>query len=196
VSLAGGAPELWPALGLSSKRNRLPQEEKAESKKPVHHHTSISVPFLFCSTGAESPQRRKTMKRNALGVVLAAGLLSWAAAPAMAHHSFAAEFDSNKPVTLMGTITKVEFQNPHIYFYIDVKEADGKVVNYAVEGGTPNQLRRQGWGRDSLKVGETVTVQGFSARKADAHVVNGRTVILADGRRVFGFSGAGEPTNP
>ena len=137
------------------------------------------------------------MKRNLLGVVLAAGVLSWGSAPAVAHHSFAAEFDSNRPVTLTGTITRVEFQNPHIYFYIDVKEADGKVVNYAVEGGTPNQLRRQGWGRDSLKIGEAVTVQGFSARKPDAHVVNGRTVILADGRRVFGFSGGGEPgTNP
>ena len=136
------------------------------------------------------------MIRKTLGVLLAAGVVSWTGAPAAAHHSFAAEFDSNKPVTLMGTITKVEFQNPHIYFYIDVKGADGKVVNYAVEGGTPNQLRRQGWGRDSLKVGETVTVQGFSARKPEAHVVNGRTVILADGRRVFGFSGAGEPTNP
>jgi hypothetical protein len=137
------------------------------------------------------------MKRNVLGVLLAACVLSWATAPAVAHHSFAAEFDSNKPVTLTGTITNVEFQNPHIYFYIDVKEADGKVVNYAVEGGTPNQLRRQGWGRDSLKIGETVTVQGFSARKPDAHVVNGRTVFLSDGRRVFGFSGAGEPgTNP
>ena len=133
------------------------------------------------------------MKSHVLGVLLAAGVLSWGAAPAVAHHAFAAEFDSNKPVTLTGTITKVEFQNPHIYFYIDVKEADGKVVNYAVEGGTPNQLRRQGWGRDSLKIGEAVTVQGFSARKADAHVVNGRTVILADGRRVFGFSGADEP---
>jgi Family of unknown function (DUF6152) len=136
------------------------------------------------------------MKRNGLGLVLAAGVLSGTAVPAIAHHSFAAEFDANKPVTLMGTITKVEFQNPHIYFYIDVKEADGRVVNYAVEGGTPNQLRRQGWGRESLKVGETVTVEGFAARKADAHVVNGRTVILADGRRVFGFSGAGEPATP
>ena len=137
------------------------------------------------------------MTRHVLGVLVAACVLSWAAAPVVAHHSFAAEFDSNKPVTLTGTITSVEFQNPHIYFYIDVKEADGKVVNYAVEGGTPNQLRRQGWGRDSLKIGETITVQGFGARKPDAHVVNGRTVILADGRRVFGFSGAGEPgTNP
>lgn len=133
------------------------------------------------------------MKPNVLGALLAAYALSWPASPLMAHHSFAAEFDSNKPVTLTGTITKVEFQNPHIYFYIDVKQADGRVVNYAVEGGTPNQLRRQGWGRDSLKVGETVTVQGFSARKPDVLVVNGRTVILADGRRVFGFSGADEP---
>ena len=136
------------------------------------------------------------MKLHTLGVLLAASVLSSWAVPVAAHHSFAAEFDSNKPVTLMGTITKVEFQNPHIYFYIDVKQPDGKVINYAVEGGTPNQLRRQGWGRDSLKIGETVTVQGFAARKADAYVVNGRTVILADGRRVFGFSGAGEPANP
>jgi hypothetical protein len=133
------------------------------------------------------------MKPIVLGALLAAYALSWPASPLMAHHSFAAEFDSNKPVTLTGTITKVEFQNPHIYFYIDVKQADGTVVNYSVEGGTPNQLRRQGWGRDSLKIGETVTVQGFSARKPDVFVVNGRTVILADGRRVFGFSGADEP---
>ena len=132
------------------------------------------------------------MKPHVIAALLATCAL-WPPSLSMAHHSFAAEFDSDKPVTLTGTITKVEFQNPHIYFYIDVKQADGTIVNYAVEGGTPNQLRRQGWGRDSLKIGETVTVQGFSARKPDMHVVNGRTVILADGRRVFGFSGAGEP---
>ena len=136
------------------------------------------------------------MKRNVLGFFVTACVLSCAAAPALAHHSFAAEFDSNKPVTLTGTITKVEFQNPHIYFYIDVKDASGAVTNYAVEGGTPNQLRRQGWGKDSLKIGEVVTVEGFRARKAEAHTINGRTVTLPDGRRVFGLSGAAETANP
>ena len=135
------------------------------------------------------------MRRTVPGLVLTACALSFTAAPAAGHHSFAAEFDSNKPVTLTGTVTKVEFQNPHIYFYIDVKDASGAVTSYAVEGGTPNQLRRQGWGKDSLKVGEVVTVEGFSARKAEAHTINGRTVTLADGRRVFGFSGPADTAN-
>lgn len=134
------------------------------------------------------------MKRPVLAFLVTCALVS-AGAPAFAHHSFAAEFDRGKPVTLTGTITKVEFQNPHIYFYIDVKDASGAVTSYAVEGGTPNQLRRQGWGKDSLKVGEVVTVEGFSARKAEAHTINGRTVTLADGRRVFGFSGPADTAN-
>jgi len=136
------------------------------------------------------------MKRKALGFVVAACMVSCAVAPVLAHHSFAAEFDSNKPVKMTGTITKVEFQNPHIYFYIDVKDASGVVTNFAVEGGTPNQLRRQGWGKDSLKLGEVVTVEGFLARKADTHTINGRTVTLPDGRRVFGLSGPAETANP
>ena len=134
------------------------------------------------------------MKRPVLAFLVTYALVS-AGASAFAHHSFAAEFDRGKPVTLTGTITKVEFQNPHIYFYIDVKDASGAVTSYAVEGGTPNQLRRQGWGKDSLKVGEVVTVEGFSARKAEAHTINGRTVTLADGRRVFGFSGPADTAN-
>ena len=136
------------------------------------------------------------MKRNVLGFFVTACMVSGAAAPVLAHHSFAAEFDSNKPVTMTGTITRVEFQNPHIYFYIDVKDASGAVTNFAVEGGTPNQLRRQGWGKDSLKLGEVVTVEGFLARKAGAHTINGRTVTLPDGRRVFGLSGPAETANP
>ena len=75
--------------------------------------------------------------------------------------------------------------NPHIYYYVDVKDGSGKITNYAVEGGTPNSLRRQGWGKDSLKTGDTVTVDGFMAKNGSNHV-NGRTVTLPDGKRVFG----------
>ena len=135
------------------------------------------------------------MRSKAFGF-LAAGLgLVFAAAPVLAHHSFAAEYDRERPIKFTGTVTKVEWMNPHIYYYVDVKESNGNVKSYSVEGGTPNQLRRQGWGKDSLKVGEVVTVEGFSARKAEAHTINGRTVTLADGRRVFGFSGPADTAN-
>ena len=86
------------------------------------------------------------MRRKALRLAAAAFGLGMAACPLMAHHSFAAEYDSTKPTKLTGTVTKVEWMNPHIYYYLDVKDAAGKVTNYAVEGGTPNGLRRQGWG--------------------------------------------------
>jgi hypothetical protein len=125
------------------------------------------------------------MKRAALGLVII-GLLM-AAMPVMAHHSFAAEYDSTKPIELKGTVTKVEWANPHIYYYVDVKDKDGKVTNYAVEGGTPGQLYRQGWRKDSLKVGDMVTVSGFRAKDGSNHV-NGRRVTLPDGKKVFGGS--------
>ena len=132
------------------------------------------------------------MKRNAFGL-LGAGLgLLLASTPAAAHHSFAAEYDSKKPIKFTGVVTKVEWMNPHIYYYVDVKDAGGKVTNYAVEGGTPNNLRRQGWGKDSLQAGNTVTVEGFMAKNGSNHV-NGRTVTLPDGRRVFGGSPDGGP---
>ena len=119
---------------------------------------------------------------------LAAGLgVLFAAAPVLAHHSFAAEYDSKKTVKFTGTVTKVEFMNPHIYFYVDVKDAGGKVTSYAVEGGTPGSLRRQGWGKDSLKIGDTITVEGFAAKNGSNNV-NGNRVTLADGRRVFAGS--------
>lgn len=114
--------------------------------------------------------------------------------PLMAHHAFSAMYDEKKPITLTGKVTKMQWMNPHIYYYIDVS-AGGKVTNYAVEGGTPNSLQRNGWKRDSLKVGDTVTVQGFLARDGSNHV-NGRQVKLPDGRQVFGGSADGGPGVP
>ena len=127
------------------------------------------------------------MRRNVFAFVLAGLGLVFAATPVVAHHSFAAEYDSKKPIKITGTVTKVEFMNPHIYYYVDVKDAGGKVTNYAVEGGTPNSLRRQGWGKDSLKAGDTVTVEGYMAKNGSNHL-SGRNVTLPDGRRVFGGS--------
>jgi hypothetical protein len=132
------------------------------------------------------------MRRKAFGLLAASLGLLFASTPLLAHHSFAAEYDSKKPVKLTGIVTKVEWMNPHIYYYVDVKDANGKVTSYAVEGGTPNNLRRQGWGKDSLQAGNTVTVEGFMAKNGSNHV-NGRTVTLPDGRRVFGGSADGGP---
>jgi hypothetical protein len=125
------------------------------------------------------------MKRSVFAIMAAGFGLLCAVAPVLAHHSFAAEYDRNRPIKFTGTVTKVEWMNPHIYYYVDVKDTSGKVTNYAVEGGTPNSLRRQGWGKDSLKTGDTVTVDGFMAKNGSNHV-NGRTVTLPDGKRVFG----------
>ena len=131
--------------------------------------------------------------RNVIAlVVLASGV--WAAAvPVKAHHAFAAEFDSSKPVKLKGTVTKVEWTNPHMWLHIDVKDETGKVVSWAVEGGAPNALLRRGLRRDSLPVGIEVTVDGFRA-KSGANVANGRDVIYPDGVKLyFGSSGTGAP---
>ncbi|HYR85612.1 MAG TPA: DUF6152 family protein, partial [Terriglobia bacterium] len=121
------------------------------------------------------------MRRNVFGILAAGFGLLLASAPLLAHHSFAAEYDSKKPIKITGTVTKVEWMNPHIYYYVDVKDTSGKVTSYAVEGGTPNTLRRNGWGKDSLKTGDNVTVEGFMAKNGSNHV-NGRTVTLPDGR--------------
>jgi hypothetical protein len=97
-------------------------------------------------------------------VVVLAAVSFLAAVPVLAHHSFAAEFDINQPVTLKGVITKVEWFNPHVYIYVDVQDANGKTVNWSVEGGPPNTLYRQGWRKDSLKPGDVVTIDAYRAK--------------------------------
>ena len=114
--------------------------------------------------------------------------------PVLAHHSFEAEYDADKPVTLTGTVTKVEWTNPHARFYIDAKDENGNVTNWNFELASPNVLMRQGWTRNSLKVGDTVTVTGSQAKDA-SKLASARTVTLADGRKVFaGMTGDGGPT--
>ena len=118
---------------------------------------------------------------------LAALVLMITAAGAAAHHSFAAEYDVGKPVTISGVVTKLEWTNPHARFYVDVKDTTGAISNWEFELGSPNSLMRRGWTRTSLKPGDAVSVEGFVARK-DPHVANARTVTLSDGKKVFAGS--------
>ena len=104
------------------------------------------------------------MKSNAVGVLTIIGLLI-ATVPANAHHSFASVFDREDPIHLTGTVTKVEWMNPHTWFYIDVENEDGDVENWALEMGSPNTLVRRGWNHNSLQIGEVVTIVGFRARE-------------------------------
>ena len=120
-------------------------------------------------------------------------LLGVAVQPAYAHHSFAAEFDANAPVTLHGTITKLEWINPHSWLHVDVKNADGTTTPWMIEGATPNTLLRRGFTRDTVKTGTEITIVGYRA-KSGANRANGRDLILPDGSRLFmGSAGTGAP---
>ena len=127
-----------------------------------------------------------------LAVVIVASLLL-SAGSAIAHHAFAAEFDAKKPVKLRGTVTKMEWINPHAWIHIDVKEPDGKAVEWMIEAGTPNTLFRRGFTKDSLAKGTEILVDGYQS-KDGSNRANGRDVTFPDGRKLFlGTSGTGAP---
>ena len=123
------------------------------------------------------------MKRGIAALFTAIALLASGLSVA-AHHSFAAQYDREKPIMLKGAITKIEWANPHIYFYVDVAETGGRTANWAIEGGAPSTLYRAGWRKDSAKVGDLVTVNGFLARDG-TKLVNMQSALLADGRNLF-----------
>jgi Family of unknown function (DUF6152) len=120
---------------------------------------------------------------NRLLVWVASGFFLAAALPVLAHHSFANEFDESKPITLEGVVTRIDWENPHVHYYVDVQQPDGTVVTWSCETGGPTRLERRGWMKDSLKLGDKVTVHAFPA-KDGSHSADGRKVTLADGRTI------------
>src|SRR5437870_3274334 len=138
-------------------------------------------PALFCWSRSMATQR-------IFGAVGLAVLL--AGVPAGAHHAFSAEFDQNKPVNLEGSLTKAEWVNPHAWLYIDVKAADGKVSNWAIEMGPPNALLRRGWKRSSMQVGAVIKVEGFAAKNGKLFA-NAANITMPDGTKIF--AGTDEP---
>ena len=129
------------------------------------------------------------MMRQALKFMVAAGVVGALSAPLVAHHSISAEFDTSKPITFTGKVTKVEWMNPHIYTNVEAKDPEGKVVTYRVEGGPPNSLFRQGWRRDTVKPGDTVTVSGIRAKIPSSMNIGVATITTAEGKVLYGSQG-------
>ena len=123
------------------------------------------------------------MKRGIAALLMTIAVL-FAGVSIAAHHSFAAQYDRDKPITLKGDIVRIEWANPHIYFYIDVADATGAKAHWSIEGGAPSTLYRAGWRKDSAKAGDVVTVEGFLARDG-SKLVNMQRALLADGRNLF-----------
>jgi uncharacterized protein DUF6152 len=133
------------------------------------------------------------MKTTSSLVLAALFALTIVAAQAYAHHSFAAQYDRNKPITLTGPVTKVDWINPHARIFVDAKDANGKTVNWEIELGPPAILMRNGWTRSAVKIGETVTVSG-SLAKDGSNLANASSVTLASGKKVFAGSSGDAPT--
>ena len=132
--------------------------------------------------------------RGRLRAACSAALFSLGlAAPVLAHHAFSAEFDARKPVKLEGTVSKMQWINPHAWIHVDVKRPDGKLETWMIEGGTPNTLFRRGFTKDSLKTGTRIVVEGYRAKDGSLRA-NGRDITFPDGRKLFmGSSGTGAP---
>ena len=135
------------------------------------------------------------MRTDLISLLAGLAMLS-AAVPVSGHHAFAAEFDANKPIKLRGTVAKMEWINPHSWIHIDVKQPNGAVERWMIEGGPPNALYRRGFTRDSLPVGIEIVVEGFRAKDGSMRA-NGADLTFPDGRRLFlGSSGTGSPRDP
>jgi hypothetical protein len=130
--------------------------------------------------------------KKALSIILPAAALLMAAAPAWAHHAFAAEFDADKPVKFKGTVTKMQWINPHAWILIDVKDNEGKVTNWMIEAAAPNALLRRGWTKNSLLPGTEILVEGYQA-KDGANRANGSVITFTDGTKLFVGSSKGDP---
>jgi hypothetical protein len=133
------------------------------------------------------------MHRALLGTLALVTLVALVATPARAHHSFAAAFDENNPVTVSGVITEVRLENPHSWFFVEATDASGRVTKWGFEGNTPTSLLRAGYKRDSVKVGDKVTIRGSRARDLSANMGAAREIVLSDGRTfIVGPKGAAD----